>query len=264
MILAVLQARTESHRLLGKVLKKILGRPMLSLQIERIQHSKRIEKLVVATSTESGDNGIETLCNDMQISCFRGSLKDVLDRFYQAAVPYRPEHVVRLTGDCPLTDPEIIDDVIDFYIKGGFDFVSNALEPTLPDGLDVEVFTFKALEAAWKEAVLPSHHEHVTPFIHENPGRFKIGHYKNTENLSRLRWTVDYPEDFEFVRQIYEALYPGNSGFTTQDILALLDKDPSLSEINIHFERNEGAKRAYEEDRLFLEQKISESRRKEQ
>ena len=251
MILAILQARFSSTRLPGKVLKKILGKPMLSLQLERIKHSKRIEELIVATSTEDSDNKIESLCKSMEIPCFRGSLNDVLDRFYQAALPYKPENIVRLTGDCPLIDPLIIDNVIDLCIRGEFDYVSNALEPTFPDGLDVEAFKFSAHETAWKEAFLPSHREHVTPFIYQNPERFRIDNYRNNIDLSYLRWTVDLPQDFELVRQIYEALYRQNPKFTTQDILTFLHNNPSLLQINKSILRNEGLKKSEEADKLL-------------
>ena len=251
MILAILQARTSSTRFPGRVLKPILGRPMLSLQIERIQRSKKIDKLIVATSNNHSDNNIENLCINIRISCFRGSLDDVLDRVYQTAMQYKPEHIVRLTGDCPLIDPQIIDEVIDFCIKGDLDYVSNCVEPTFPDGLDVEVFKFSVLETAWKESLLPSHREHVTPFIHQNNERFKVGHYKMQEDLSHLRWTVDRPEDFEFVSRIYKELYPQNPTFITEDILELINRKPSLLEINSHVERNLVAKKSAETGKLF-------------
>ena len=253
MIFAILQARTSSTRLPGKVLKPILGCSMLSLQIERIQRSKKIDKLIVATSNDRSDSDIDNLCINIQIPCFRGSLDDVLDRFYQTAMQYKLEHVVRLTGDCPLIDPEIIDDVIEFYLKGGYDYATNSMVPyTFPDGLDVEVFRFTVLEKAWHEALLPSYREHVTPFIRQHPEKFKVGHYKNEVDLSYLRWTVDEPEDFEFVSQIYKELYPQNPTFITEDILELINRKPSLLEINSHVERNLGAKKSAETDKLFL------------
>ena len=225
---------------------------MLSLQIERIQRSKKIDKLIVATSNERSDNDIGNLCINIQIPCFRGSLDDVLDRFYQTAMQYKLEHVVRLTGDCPLIDPEIIDDVIEFYLKGGYDYATNSMVPyTFPDGLDVEVFRFTVLEKAWHEALLSSHREHVTPFIRQHPEKFKVGHYKNEVDLSHLRWTVDEAEDFEFVSQIYKELYPQNPTFITEDILELISGKPSLLEINSHVERNLGAKKSAEADKLF-------------
>ncbi len=226
---------------------------MLSLQIERIQRSKKIDKLIVATSNDRSDSDIDNLCINIQIPCFRGSLDDVLDRFYQTALLYKPEHVVRLSGDCPLIDPEIIDKVINFYFEGDFDFATNSMAPyTFPDGLDLEVFSFTVLGKVWHEAILPSHREHVSPFIRQHPEMFKVGYYKNEVDLSHLRWTVDEPEDFELVSQIYKELYPQNPTFVTEDILGLINRKPSLLEINSHVERNLGAKKSAEADKLFL------------
>ncbi len=251
-IIAILQARVSSTRLPGKVLKPILGRPMLLRQIERIRRTRRIDRLVVATSSEPADDAIETLCAGNAVDCFRGSLDDVLDRFYRAAGRYGPEHVVRLTGDCPLTDPAIIDAVIEFYLSGNLDYASNTVSPTFPDGLDVEVFRFDCLAQAWREAVLPSQREHVTPFLHQQPERFKIGNLVHAEDLSVLRWTVDEPEDFEFARSVYEKLYPVKPDFAMEDILALLEKYPNLRSINSAFERNEGLKKSLQADERFL------------
>src|SRR5476649_1017963 len=151
---AILQARVSSSRLPGKVLKPILGRAMLLHQLDRVRRAGSLDDLVVATSTESGDDAIETMCAAEGIRCFRGSLNDVLDRFYQAALPFNPDYIVRLTGDCPLADPELIDRVVNFLITGGFDIAGAA--PTFPDGLDVEAMRFSILETAWREATLPS------------------------------------------------------------------------------------------------------------
>jgi len=148
MILAILQARTSSSRLPGKVLKPILGKPMLLLQIERVRRARKIDKLVVATSNDPSDDGIEALCKQHGIDCFRGSLNDVLDRFYRAALTYNPEHIVRLTGDCPLIDPELVDSIIDMHLEGNYDYTSNAIQMTFPDGLDVEILTIKVLKEA--------------------------------------------------------------------------------------------------------------------
>lgn len=252
MILAVLQARFSSTRLPGKVLKPILGRPMLAFQVERVERCKRIDRLVVATSTDGSDDAIDDLCRKIGVDCFRGSLGDVLDRVYRAALGYNPEHVVRLTGDCPLADPEVIDGLIEFYLEGCYDYASNTLEPTFPDGLDAEVMRFSALEEAWKRAVLPSEREHVTPFIYKMPGRFKIGNFRRLEDLSYLRWTVDEPEDFELVRQIYEALYPSNPDFSAEDVLGLIRRAPLFAEINKGIGRNQGLKKSEEKDREFL------------
>lgn len=254
MILAILQARMTSSRLPGKVLRPILGRPLLDRQIERILRSKRIDRLVVATSLNPEDDAIEALCRRLEVDCFRGDLQNVLDRFYQAARQYDPNHVIRLTGDCPLVDPVLVDKLVDFYLAQKCDYASNCQEPTLPDGLDAEVFSFAVLEQTWKEAVLPSHLEHVTPFMRSNPERFKSSCYKYHEDLSHLRWVVDEPEDLEFIRQIYGTLYPDEPEFGTEDVLALLERKPELVEINRRFERNEGAKISIEEDKLFQSQ----------
>jgi len=251
-ILAILQARITSQRLPSKVLMTILGRPMLELQIERILRCKKIDQLIVATSINQEDDPIDTLCKKMEISCFRGDLANVLDRFYQAARRYRPQHVVRLTGDCPLTDPMLIDELIEFYLARKCDYASNCQEPTLPDGLDAEIFSFETLAQTWQEAKLPSHLEHVTQFMNSQPQRFTIASYKYHQDLSRYRWVVDEPEDLEFVRKIYEKLYPSNPEFGTQDIVALLKRNKKLVEINQRFKRNEGIQQSIEKDRLFL------------
>ncbi len=240
MILTILQARVSSTRLPRKVLMPLLGSPMLLRQIERIKRAKYIDQFVVATSEEISDQPIVTLCKENQIICFRGSLQNVLDRYYQAAKMYSSTHVVRLTGDCPLIDPQLIDNIIQFHLSNHFDYTSNAIEPTFPDGLDVEVFRFSCLKQAWEEANLPAHQEHVTPFIYQQPDRFKIGSYKNKINLSHLRWTVDEELDFKLVTKIYEALYPTNPQFTTEEILKFLENHPDLLDLNKHIKRNEG------------------------
>tara|TARA_B110000008_G_scaffold268086_1_gene295806 strand:+ start:529 stop:1308 length:780 start_codon:yes stop_codon:yes gene_type:complete len=248
MILAILQARVSSSRLPGKVLKTLLGVPMLLRQIERLKKSQKIDQLLVATSAESSDDLIQKLCEEHNIACYRGSLNDVLERFYQASYELNPEHIVRLTADCPLTDSVLIDELIDFYMDGCYDYATNAIQATYPDGLDIEVFRFACLEQAWREAKMPSHREHVTPFIHQQPRRFKIGHYNNSTDLSHLRWTVDEPKDFELITMIYEALYPTNPNFVTQDILDLLDQRPELAHWNTEYQRNEGYQKSLKAD----------------
>ncbi len=238
-ILAVLQARMSSTRLPGKVLKPLLGRPMLARQIERVKRSALIDRLLVATSAAAEDAGIERLCAELRVDCYRGSLDDVLDRFYRAAQPCNPAYVVRLTGDCPLADPELIDAVIRFCVDGDYDYASNALQPTFPDGLDTEVLRFACLAEAWREARLPSQREHVTPFIYSQPRRFRIGSYVNAVDYSHLRWSVDEPEDFALIERIYQALYPANRAFASADILALLKRHPEIVS-NTHIQRNEG------------------------
>lgn len=258
MILAILQARVSSTRLPGKVVKPILGLPMLVRQVERLRRSHRIDKLVVATSTDASDNTLVKSCYEYGIECLRGSLDDVLDRFYQTALQFKPDYVVRLTGDCPLADPALIDKVIDYHLAGGYDYTSNTIEPTYPDGLDVEVMRYEVLEQAWREAALRSEREHVTLFIHKQPDRFKLGSVKSNCDISHLRWTVDEPEDLQLINLIYEALYPNNPTFTTQDVLAYLRQHPKLMVSNTIHERNAGLKKSLIEDKPAKEAKNNE------
>ena len=250
MILAILQARLSSSRLPGKVLKSILGKPMLLHQIERLRHSKMIDKLVVATSVDSSDDAIEQMCLDNNIEVFRGDLNNVLDRFYQCAKKYNPDHVVRLTGDCPLADWQIIDNMAQYFLYEGLDYIATSLK--FPDGLDAEIMTIEALMEAKKSATLPSELEHVTQYINKNPNKFKSDYFNFNKDLSHIRWTVDEPEDFVLVERIYQTLYKDNSLFLTNDILNLLDEQPELTKINDNFIRNEGLKKSLQEDKELL------------
>jgi spore coat polysaccharide biosynthesis protein SpsF len=224
----------------------LAGAPMLARHIERLLRAQRIDRLVLATSDRPEDDCVAELAESAGFGSYRGSLDNVLDRYYRAAEPHRPSHVVRVTGDCPLADWDVIDRCIDFTIAGEFDYGSNCLNPTWPDGLDVEVFTFAALENAWREADNDLQREHVTPFINRQPDRFRLGSFENDRDLSDLRWTVDEPADYEFVSRVYDALYPSNSAFTTSDILDLLRARPQLIEINAGIKRNEGLRKAQE------------------
>ncbi len=253
MILAILQARMSSSRLPGKVLMPILGKPMLFFQIERVLRSNLLDKLVIATSNDSSDDPIESFCEGNGVECFRGSLNNVLDRYYRCAEKFKPDTVVRLTGDCPLADPEVIDSTVRYFIDNNCDYVTNGgKEPTFPDGLDVEVFTFESLRESWENAELPSEKEHVTQYIKRHPGRHKLGVYKNQQDFSGLRWTVDEPRDFELVSKIYKELYPNNFYFTTDDIITLFKRKPDLAAINAGIERNEGLKKSLSQDEEFL------------
>ena len=249
MIIAILQARYSSSRLHGKVLEKILDKPMLQLEIERVLRSKHIDKLVVATSTSKDDDSIELLCQHLNIECFRGSLDDVLDRFYQATKRFRGDHIIRLTGDCPLHDHKVIDDLVDFYFNSGFDFAANTIEPTFPDGQDVWIFSFDTLEKTWENSKLSSEREHVCTFMINHPDLFKQGSFKRTTDLSFMRWTVDEPQDFKFVSKVYSELYPNNPHFTTDDILNLIEKKPELKVINQTLDRDEGLQKSLLKDR---------------
>jgi len=249
MIIAIIQARTSSTRLPNKVLKTIVGKPMLQLQIERVKQSKLIEKIIVATSVNSEDDAIEQLCQSLFIDCFRGDLDDVLDRYYQCAIKENAHHIVRLTGDCPLLDADIIDQVINLHLTQKTDYTSNCRIPQLPDGLDVEVFTMSALQQSFEQAQKPSEREHVTPYMRNHNELFKQSDFQYTQDLSHYRWTVDEEKDFEFVSKVYQYLYPAKPDFAMQDILHLLKKHPELTAINQNIIRDEGLLKSLANDK---------------
>jgi spore coat polysaccharide biosynthesis protein SpsF len=250
-IVAIIQARMGSSRLPGKVLADICGRPMLYYVHSRAQQARSLNLVTVATSNQPSDDVVESFCATSGVPCFRGSQNDVLDRYYRAAKHFDSDIIVRLTADCPLLDPIIIDKVVQTFISGGFDYVSNCQDPTYPDGLDTEVFTWKALERAWQDARRPSEREHVTAYITNNPELFRIECMKNGEDFSRMRWTVDEPADLELVRQIYR-LVGERSTFGMNEILALFDNHPELYAINAGFARNEGYEKSLRDDRFQI------------
>ena len=224
-IVAILQARMSSTRLSGKVLKPIVGKPLRALLIERASKSRMINKLVVATSDHPSDNVIGEFCGNAGIPCFRGSMEDVLDRYYKAAVHFgKPDHIVRLTGDNPLLDPGITDKTIEYYFDNKCDYASNSAKNNFPVGLDVSIFSFEALKYSWENAQSPYEREHVNPFILAHPEMFKIGLYRGKGEYPDLRWTVDTKDDFKHVTRIFEALYPHNPDFTMDDIINLYEK----------------------------------------
>jgi spore coat polysaccharide biosynthesis protein SpsF len=247
-----LQARSSSSRLPGKVLLPILGEPMLSRQIDRMRRATSLDGIVVATSTATEDDPIETLCGKMRVDCFRGALDDVLDRVNSCAAAFGADQVVRLTGDCPLADPDVIDRVVNVHADKRSDYTSNVHPPTWPDGLDVEIMRRDVLAIAAAEARLPSEREHVTPFIVARGDRFALSNVETDPDRSDLRLTVDEPRDFELVSRIYEALLPTKPGFSIDDVLALLDENPQMLGVNAGIERNEGAQRSLEHDAEFL------------
>jgi len=231
-IVAVVQARMRSTRLPEKVMRNITGKPMLGHVIERLRKVQLIDEIVIAVAIK--DKPILELAQEYGVKCFAGSEEDVLDRYYQAAERYQANVIVRITSDCPLIDPEVVDKVIAFYLKnrGIKDYVSNFLKRSYPRGLDIEVFSFEVLKRTWQEADKPYHREHVTPYIYEHPEIFRLANVENNEDLSYMRWTADEEKDLEFVREIYKKLYKNGKIFLTKDILALLKKEPQLLDIN--------------------------------
>jgi len=260
--IAIIQARMSSSRLPGKVLLDINGEPMLAHVIERAKRAKLMDEVVLATTTDPSDDPVAEFCAERGYNFTRGSLHDVLDRYYQAAKEYDAEIVVRLTADCPALDPDVVDQTINVIASKeialaiklprndmNFDFVANRLPPpmgrTFPIGLDTEVCTFAALENAWKNTTEKHQREHVMPYLYEDtklntenrllhtgisPRGFKIALLNHIPDYGNLRWTVDTPEDLEFIRQIFARF--DNDGFGWQDILFLLEKEPELTKIN--------------------------------
>jgi len=232
-----------SARLPGKVLKKVLGKTMLEHQVERVKRAKTIDQIIFATTTNFEDKKIVQLGRKLRVKVFVGSETDVLDRYYQAAKRFDVnDTIVRLTGDCPLMDPRVVDKVVSFYLKNkkSCQYASNVAPPTFPDGMDVEVFPFSALEEAWREADLPSEREHVTSYIRNHPKKFKIKNLKNKKDLSRYRLTLDNKEDFILIKKIFDSLYLKNKNLSLADIIKFLKKNPELALINSHIRRNEG------------------------
>lgn len=235
----IVQARMGSTRLPGKILKKVLEKPLLAYQIERLQHVTFAAEMIVATTTNPLDQAVIDLCRLEKIPVFRGSEEDVLDRYFQAAKQFKADIIIRVSGDCPLIDPKIIDEVLAFYLKNYplYQYVSNTLERTFPRGMDVEAFSFSALEKAAKDATRPEEREHVTPYIYRHPELFKLANVAYSPNESNHRWTVDTQEDFELISAILKALYPENPNFTMNTILELLKKHPDWININAHIKQ---------------------------
>lgn len=238
-----------STRLPGKVLMPILGIPMLGIMVDRVARAKLINQTVVVTTTNSLDDQIARFCRLNNIKCYRGSEQDVLARYFNAAVSYKASHIVRLTADCPLIDPKIIDLVIQKYLSEGVDYAANTAPPpgSFPDGMDVEVFSFVALEDAHKMAKLPSEREHVT-FHFWKSGKFKTLRVENEEDLSKLRLTVDYDQDFETVCRIFEKLEHLENNFGLEEIKELYMNNSSLFTNQTDFQRNSGWKDSLNSD----------------
>jgi spore coat polysaccharide biosynthesis protein SpsF len=233
--LAIIQARMSSSRLPGKVLLDICGKSMLERVLDRVSLAKQIDHILVATTIDLSDDSLLEWCERQGVDCFRGSMLDVLDRFYQAALLHKPQLISRITADCPVIDPGLIDETVQACRENGADFAATRLPPpfhrTYPIGLDVEVSTFSALERAWREAVNPAEREHVFPYLYDQPGRFNLKILNHDPDFGSHRWTVDTAEDLELVRKIYKHFLP-RMDFTWEEILALVQASPELTRIN--------------------------------
>ena len=248
-VTAIIQARMTSTRLPGKVLMEVMGRPLLSYQIERLRFSKRIDVIIIATTTNKEDDPIVELTREEGLKVFRGSEDDVLDRYYQAAKKYNVKHIMRLTADCPLIQPGICDRIASMYFQMGCDYLRTG--PTFAEGLDCEIFSFSALEKAWKNAQLQSEREHVTLYFSNHPELFEIKTVENETDDSRYRITVDEEEDYLVVKAIIENLYSGNEEYINiEEIKTFLESNPQIYAINKHVTRNEGLLKSLDEDAL--------------
>jgi spore coat polysaccharide biosynthesis protein SpsF len=237
----LVQARLGSTRFPGKILKEVMGRPLLEYQIERLQRVKNADEIIVATTTNKGDQPIVDLCNRLSCSFFRGSEKDVLSRIYHAAEKFKADCIVRVNSDCPLIDSDIVEKVINKYLDNlpNFDYVANILEPGYPIGMHTEVFSANALKIANEKAEDKTEREHVTPYIYRNKNQFRLSSVKYYKDLSRYRWTVDYVEDYELVKKIICELYPVKANFNMFDVLKVIEDNPKWFEINNQFKKQQ-------------------------
>ena len=251
MIYAIIQARMGSTRLPGKVMMDLCGFPVIEHVVNRLNQSRLIDKIIIATSVDSNNQPIIDFCKKNDVSYFVGNEEDVLDRYYKTALDNNAEDediIIRITSDCPLIDACVVDKVIEEHISNNNDYTSNVLECSYPDGLDCEVFNFSVLKETWINSNLSSQREHVTLYIRDNPNKFKLGNVKNEVDLSDFRWTLDEKEDFIFINEVYKNLYTKDSFFTMNDVVNLLNKKPELLEINSKFMRNEGLLKSLKED----------------
>lgn len=235
---ALLQGRVGSTRLPGKVLLPLAGEPAIWRVYERLRHCRRLARIIVATSTHPRDDPIAALFADRGVTVFRGSEADPLDRYHQAAQAHGLEHVVRVMADCPLVDPELVDRVVERYFAEGLDVCG--LGGAFPTGLDVTVFSARALAWCWQEAHRPSEREHITPCMLHHPERFRVGTLEPFQGLGHLRWVMDHPQDYTFIRAVYDALFQPGRLFTTAEILAYLEAHPELLRINGEIPRDQG------------------------
>jgi spore coat polysaccharide biosynthesis protein SpsF (cytidylyltransferase family) len=245
-VVCIVQARMNSNRLPGKVLMPLVGKPVLEHILDRLSHCKLIDEVVIATSTQVSDESIVEYCIENKKSFYRGSLEDVLDRYYKAAKNYKADAVVRITGDCPLIDPVVVDAVILGYLTGNYDLYG--LGGEFPDGLDCTVFSFAAITKAWKDAHLKSEREHVGPYIENNPDLFSNGCLKLFFGLEHYRWTLDELDDYKLLVEIFSKLYNPDSIFLTNEIIELMKQNPHLIKINQGIIRNEGYYKSVKDD----------------
>ena len=248
-ITVIIEARTGSSRLRNKVIAEIEGKPMIFYVIDRVKQIKSVEQIILATTQEKNDKILIEIAKQNSIGVFTGDSMDVLNRDYQCALQNNADPIIRITGDCPLIDPDIVEEMLEFYLKNNYDYISNRINPKYPDGLDVEIYSFKTLQMVEQNAKLSSERSLVTTYITKNPKIFKIFSYENQEDLSGHRWTVDEQNDLEFVRKIYSIMKP-KTNFSMNKIMEILIKNPELLKINSGIVRNEGHLKLYDNDKV--------------
>jgi spore coat polysaccharide biosynthesis protein SpsF len=240
-IVSTIEARMASTRLPGKTMRKILGRPMLELLIERLKRARKVDEIVVATTVNPEDEVIIKLAERVGVKWFRGSSEDVLDRVLRAAKAHKGDVIVEMTGDCPLLDPEIVDTMVTKFLagKGKYDYVANIIKRTYPRGLDTQVFPVAVLEEVSHLTQDPADRENVSLYIYEHPEKYRLLNVEAPPELARpdLRLTVDTEEDLRLTREIYSALFPGKPAFTTLDVIKLIDANPALAMVNVHVQQ---------------------------
>lgn len=234
-VTAILQGRLGSTRLPGKVLLPLAGKPVIVHVYERIKHCMNIEKIIIATTTNKRDEAIVRLFENLGVTIFRGSEEDPLDRFFRAATKYNLQHIVRIMADCPVVDPNVVDTVITYYIKGNYDFCY--LGGEFPSGLDVTVFSYPTLKKAWENTGRLSDREHIIPYMQKHPELFRIGCCEIFKGLYHHRWVLDHESDYRLLIEIYNELYEPDKIFITKDILELFDRRPELAKLNSHILR---------------------------
>ena len=258
MIVGIIQARMSSSRLPGKAMMQIRGLPLLYYVINQVKQSKKLDNFVIATTTLPGDDKIASYSRSLGLDTFRGSVMDVMDRYYQCAKKFRASIIVRISSDCPLIDPRVIDDCISKFENSQLDYLSNTIRKEngkwiyhlngFPAGFAVEAYTFDALEKAWKSAKKPSEREHVSFLIKNNPYSFKLKNFENNEDMSNIRLTVDHKIDFDLIKKIIES-FQKDEIFTMNKVIKFLNQNPELKQSNAHIPFNEGYLKSLKEDK---------------
>lgn len=252
MIGCIIQARMGLSRLPGKVFMNLEGtKTVLAYTVEQLTYCKHVDKIVIATTKLKEDDKVVDFAKKSGIGCFRGNSTNVLDRYYNCAKKFHFSIIVRITADCPLIDPQIVDMAIEKFQKNSYDYVTNCLKRTYPYGTEVEVFSFWALEEAWKNAVLPSEKEHVTPYFRKHPERFRIYNIEYNEDISNYRWTVDRENDLLLVKKVVTKIK--ERPILMEHIISLVMREPTLLQINNNNIPNEGYLKSLKEDEKFLE-----------